>query len=76
MHALIIFEGNFELFYKSQRGIRFRVTPRSQRHEQQEEAKGSMSQSSSKKCPIDVDEYEPTTTSRDDTKEAHHQARE
>ena len=31
-----------------------------------------MSPSSSKKCPIDVDEYEPTTTSRDDTKEAHH----
>jgi hypothetical protein len=74
MHALKIFEGKFELFCKSQHGIRFRVTPRGQRPEQQEEAKGTLSPSGSKKCPIDVDEYEPTTTSRDDTKEAHHQA--
>ena len=72
MHALRIFEGKFELFCKSRHEIRFRVTPRGQQPEQQEEAEGTLRSSGSKKFPIDVDECKPATTSRDDTKEAHH----
>lgn len=74
LHAVRILEGKFELFCKSQYGIKFRVTPGGHNLEQPKEAAENSSSPSSKDHPIQIEDDEEGNDTGADIKMDLHQA--
>jgi hypothetical protein len=55
LHAVQILEGKFEIFCKSQYGIKFIFTPKGQNHEQPEAVARKSSSPRSKDQPIQIE---------------------